>query len=224
MSRFSLIRRIVVVAIAFTSAAFAQQLTADEQKALVAKLQKQRAEMPAMTAGFTEERTTRLSGKPVVSSGTLSFQTPNKFRRELTGAAPSTTVCDGTELWIYFPKFKEVEHYTLAQQQMLEDSLAALTAGLNFDGVEKHFRYTISKDGDGNRIELIPKRGGLKRFLTTLTVWLDAEGVIQKTDAVLPKGDRVVTAYKSVRSAKKSDGKFEFTPPAGTTVTTPLGK
>jgi chaperone LolA len=224
MSRYSHIPKIAAFIVAFASAAPAQDLAADEQKALVTALQRQRAEMPAMSATFTEERTTRLLNKPVLSSGTLAFQTPNKFRRELTGSAPSTTVCNGSELWIYYPKFNEAEHYTLANEQMLEDSLAALTAGLNFDGIEKHFRYAVAKEGGGHRILLSPRRAGLKRILTTLTVWLDADGVIQKTDASLPKGDRIVTTYKNVRSAKQSDGKFEFTPPAGVNVTTPLGK
>lgn len=226
MSRFSHIRKFIITlaTAALASHAFAQELSEGEQKEFVAKLQKKRAEMPAITASFAEERTTRLFAKPVNSTGTLAFQSPNKFRRELAGDSPSTTVCNGTELWIHYPKFNEVEHYTLKQQQMLEDSLAALTAGLNFEGVEKHFRYTVAKDGAGYRVALTPKRAGLKRILTTLTVWLDSDGLIQKTDAMIPKGDRVVTTYKNVRNAKLSDAKFEFTPPPGTNVTSPLGK
>jgi hypothetical protein len=53
----------------------------------------------------------------------------------------------------------------------------------------------------------------LRRIVTALTVWMDGDGNIQKTDATLPKGDRVVTTYKNVRPAKTSDAKFEFTPP-----------
>jgi chaperone LolA len=208
----------------FSPFAAAQELSADEEKALVAKLQQERAQTPAITAGFTEEKTTRLLKKPIVSSGTLAFQAPNRFRRDLTGNSPSTTVCNGQELWIYYPTMQAAEKYTLGQKQFFDDSIAALTAGLNFQDVERFFRVSAFREGSNYRVTLTPKSGGLKRILTNLTVWLDGDGMIQKTDASLPKGDRVTTTYRNVRAAKHTDGKFEFAPPAGVNVSTPLGK
>lgn len=217
-------RCFLILSLCAAALSHSQELTPPEQKELIAALQAHRAAHPAMTADFTEERTTRLLTKPIISNGEVSFLAPNKFRRELRGNAPSTTVCNGSELWIYYPKFSEAEHYTLGAQQMFDDSLAALTAGLNFNGVEKFFRISAAREGSGHRVTLTPKSGSLKRLLTTLTVWLAADGVLQKTDAALPKGDRVVTTYKNVRSTKQSAAKFDFTPPPGTKVTTPLGR
>jgi chaperone LolA len=217
-------RYILALSIVATLTASAQELTADEQKAFVEKLQSQRAQLPSLSAEFTEERTTRLVSKPIVSSGTMAFQSPNKFRREVKGNAPSMAVCNGQELWIYYPAFKEAEHYTLGQRQVFDDSLAALTAGLNFEGVEKYFKIKATKNSEGYDVALTPKSSGLRKYVTSLQVSMDADGIVKKTDAILPKGDRVVTSYRSVKSAKQSDSKFEFTPPAGVNVTTPLGK
>ncbi len=219
MSRF-----ILALSLAFTLAANAQELTADEQKSLIEKLQSQRTKLPALTAEFTEERTTRLVNKPIVSSGTISFQAPDKFRREVKGNTPTLAVCNGRELWIYYPAFSEAERYTLGQRQIFDDSIAALTAGLNFDGVEKYFRLTARKDGAGYSVSLVPKSSGLKKYITALEVQIEADGTVKKTEATLPKGDRVVTTYRAAKSAKQSDAKFDFTPPAGVNVTTPLGK
>jgi chaperone LolA len=219
MSRF-----ILALSLALTLTAAAQELTADEQKVLIEKLQSQRTKQPAMTAEFTEQRTTRLVNKPIVSSGTIAFQAPDKFRREVKGSSPSLAVCNGRELWIYYPAFNEAERYTLGQRQIFDDSLAALTAGLNFEGVEKYFRISASKDGAGYSVSLVPKSSGLKKYITTLEVFIEADGTVKKTDATLPKGDRVVTTYRDAKSAKQSDAKFDFTPPAGVNVTTPLGK
>ena len=218
MSRYFIVLSILA------AAAFAQELSTAEQKALVARLQSHRAEYPAMTGEFTEEKTTRLLTKPLISTGDIAFEAPAKFRRELRGNSPSTTICNGTELWIYYPKFNEAEHYTLGRQAQFDDSLAALTAGLNFADVDKYFRISASRDGTGHRIELTPRKTTLKRILTTLTVWLDAKDAIQKTDATLPKGDRIITTYKAIRPAKKSSASFDFTPPAGAKVSTPMGK
>ena len=223
MSRF-FPRLSLIALLVLSPVARAQELSADEEKTLVTKLQQQRAQMPAITASFTEEKTTRLLKKPIVSSGTLAFQAPNRFRRDLTGNNPSTTVCNGQELWIYYPNMQAAEKYTLGQKQFFDDSIAALTAGLNFQDVERFFQVKALREGANYRIILTPKRGGLRRILEGLTVRLDGDGIIQQTDAILPKGDRVTTTYRNVRAAKHSDAKFEFTPPAGVNVSTPLGK
>lgn len=217
-------RCFLLLSLAASSAAFAQDLSPADQKALIAGLQARRAEFPAMSGEFTEEKTTRLLIEPVISTGSIAFQTPNKFRRDLRGNTPSTTVCNGKELWIYYPKFNEAEHFTLGEKQFFDDSLAALTAGLNFTDVEKFFRVAAAKDGPGTRIALTPRSSSLKRILTKLTVWFDGNGTIQKTDAALPKGDRIVTTYKSVRPARQSAATFDFHPPAGVKISTPLGK
>jgi outer membrane lipoprotein-sorting protein len=201
----------------------AQQLTADDEKALLARLREQRAQFPALTADFTEERTTHLLKKPIRSTGTIAFHAPNKFRRDLRGQSPSLTVCNGTDLWIFYPAFKEAEHYTLGRKQLFDDSLAALTAGLNFQDVDRFFRVAPVREGTGYRILLTPKSGGLRRLLTKLTVWMNADAVIEKSDAELPKGDRISTAYRNVRMLKNVEAKFDFTPPSDAHVSTPLG-
>ena len=226
MSRSSKLRNaaaFILSLIAFAASAPAQQLSADDEKALLAKLRDQRAQFPALTADFTENRTTHLLNKPIRGSGTIAFHAPGKFRREIKGTSPSLTVCNGTELWIYYPNFSEAEHYTLGRKQFFDDSLAALTAGLNFQDVEKFFRISAAREGAGHRILLTPKSSGLRRILTSLTVWMNADAVIEKTDATLPKGDRITTTYRNVRALKNVDVKFDFTPPAGAHVSTPLG-
>jgi outer membrane lipoprotein-sorting protein len=220
----ALLAALSLVALLFSSAAAtAQQLTADDEKALLARLREQRSQFPALTADFTEERTTHLLKKPIRSTGTIAFHAPNKFRRDLRGQSPSLTVCNGTELWIHYPAFKEAEHYTLGRKQFFDDSLAALTAGLNFHDVDRFFRIAPAREGTGYRIVLTPKSGSLRRLLTSLTVWMNADAIVEKTDATLPKGDRISTTYRNVRALKNVDVKFDFTPPSDAHVSTPLG-
>ena len=49
-------------------------------------------------ADFQEQRMIRLMKKPILSSGKVWFQPPNKFRREVKGSSPSLTVSDGRQL------------------------------------------------------------------------------------------------------------------------------
>ena len=72
----------------------------------------------------------RLMKNPVLSSGTVWFQPPNKFRREVKGNSPSVTVSDGRELWIYYPNFKSAERYPLGKGSPLDATVAAINSAL----------------------------------------------------------------------------------------------
>ena len=202
----------------------AAELAPAEATALLEKLQQHRAKFPTLTADFTEEKTTHLLKKPLTGNGTIAFQTPNKFRRELKGSNPSVTVSNGEKLWIYYPNFKEAELYTLGQRQFFDDSIAALTAGLNFDHVGDYYRFKAFRESSGYRLVLTPKSGGLKRMLKELSVWVDDDFKIEKTDATLPKEDRIVTTYRNQRPTPVPAGTFDFTPPADAHISQPLGK
>jgi chaperone LolA len=204
----------------------AADLSPAETQSLLKSLEDHRAKSPSLTADFTEEKTTHLLTKPLVSSGTIAFQIPNKFRREVTGQNPSITVSNGQKLWIYYPGFKEAELYTLGQKAYFDDSIAALTAGLNFQNIEKFFTFKASRESDKSpyRIDLTPRSSGLKRIVKDLSVWVDEDARIQRTETTLPKGDRVVTTYKNQHPTTLAASTFDFTPPADAHVSQPLGK
>ena len=208
-----------------TLAASAQTaLSPADTEALIAKMREHRAKFPSLTADFTEEKTTHLLQKPVTTAGTLAFETPNHFRREVKGNNPSLTVSNGKTLWIFYPNFQEAERYTLGAQSFFDDSIAALTAGLNFQNVGDFYHYEAFRDGDGHRFLLKPKTAGLKRLLRELAVFIGPDFLIQKTAATLPKEDRVVTVYRNQKSVAIPAGTFDFKPPADAHVSTPLGK
>ncbi len=202
----------------------AADLSPAEAQTVLRTLEEHRAKSPSLTAEFTEEKTSHLLTKPLVSSGTISFQVPNKFRREVTGKNPSITVSNGQKLWIYYSGFKEAELYTMGQKAYFDDSVAALTAGLNFQNIEKFFTYKASRESASGpyRIQLTPRSGGLKRMVKELEVWVDEDAKILRTETILPKGDKVVTTYKNQRAASLPASTFDFTPPADAHISQPL--
>ena len=201
------------------------ELTPAETQTLMKSLQEHRAKFPSLSADFVEERTTHLLTKPITSDGTIAFQVPNKFRRDVTGNSPSLTVSNGLKLWIYYPNFKEAELYTLGQKAFFDDSIAALTAGLNFQRVEQFFTYKAFREAPGYRLVLSPRGPGLRRMLKELSVWVDEEYKIERSETItLPKGDRIVTNYKNQRPTPLSPTIFDFTPPSDAHISQPLGK
>ena len=202
----------------------AEQLSAPDMKALLARIREKRNAAPHVQADFHEEKVIRLMNKPISSSGKVWFQAPNKFRREVKGNAPSIMISDGQQLWIYYPNFKSAEHYSLGKHSPLDAAMAAINTALNLENVESTFHITGAKAATGYDLELLPRGPSMKRLFQNFHLRINDELLAERTEMLQPNGDRIVTTYSSQTRAPIPSSTFEFTPPAGTDVATPLGK
>ena len=107
---------------------------------------------------------------------------------------------------------------------MFDDALAALTAGLNFARVEEFYSLDIAHNDGVYQLTLTPKHSNLKRVVNQLTVVLDKDLDVRRTELILPKGDTVTTNYTNTRRTDLPTSTFEFNPPGDVHVTHPLGK
>ena len=210
----------VFLAFALTSVARSAPLPETELKNLLAAIRQNRTTQ----ADFQEERMIRLMKKPVLSSGTVSFQPPNKFRREVKGNSPSITVSDGRELWIYYPNFKSAERYPLGKGSPLDATVAAINSALNLENIETSFNISATKTGNGSELQLLPRTAAMKRVFQKLDLRISEKFRVERTDMLLPNGDRIVTTYSNQTRTPIPSSTFEFKPPSGTEVTTPLGQ
>jgi outer membrane lipoprotein carrier protein len=210
----------ILAVVALMSIARAAPLSEGELKNLLAAIRQNRTTQ----ADFHEERLIRLMKKPVVSSGTVSFQPPNKFRREVKGNSPSMTVSDGRELWIYYPNFKSAERYPLGKGSPLDATVAAINSALNLENIETSFTISATKGENGYELQLLPRVAAMKRVFQKLDLRIDDKFRVERTDMLLPNGDRIVTTYSNQTRAPIPSSTFEFKPPPGTEVTTPLGQ
>jgi outer membrane lipoprotein carrier protein len=202
----------------------AQTLSPTDVKTLLERIREKRAAVPSMEADFQEQRKIHLLDDPINSSGKIWFQAPNRFRVERKGNAPSITVSDGQQLWIYYPNFKSVERYSLARRSPLDAAISAITTALNLENVEHTFHITGQKTENGYDLELIPRNPSMKRIFQKLSLHLSNDLIAEHTDMVQANGDRIVTTYQNTGHAAIAPTEFEFTPPPGTEVSTPLGK
>lgn len=210
----------ILVASVLASVAKSAPLSGGELKNLLAAIRQNRSTQ----ADFQEERVIRLMKKPVSSLGTVWFQVPNKFRREVKGNSPSVTVSDGRELWIYYPNFKSAERYPLGKGSPLDATVAAINSALNLENMETSFNVTATKSDNGHELALLPRTAAMKRVFQKLDLRINSAFRVERTDMLLPNGDRIVTTYSNQARAAIPASTFEFKPPAGTEVTTPLGQ
>ena len=206
--------------VAAASVATSAALSEADLKNLLAAVRQNRTTQ----ADFQEERVMRLMKKPVVSSGTVWFQPPNKFRREVKGNSPSVSVSDRRELWIYYPNFKSAERYPLGKGSPLDATVAAINSALNLENIENSFNITATRNENGYKLQLLPRSAAMKRAFQKLDIQVNDKFRVERTDMLLPNGDRIVTTYSNQTRTPIPSSTFEFKPPPGTDVTTPLGQ
>jgi outer membrane lipoprotein carrier protein len=210
----------VLTVLALTSTENTAPLSEADLKNLLAGIGANRSTQ----ADFQEERAIRLMKKPIVSSGRISFEPPNKFRREVKGNSPSVTVSDGSQLWIYYPNFKSAERYPLGKGSPLDSTVAAINSALNLENLENTFQINATKTDKGYELALLPRTASMKRVFQKLDLHINENLRVDRTDMLLPNGDRIVTMYSNQTRASVPASTFEFKPPAGAEVTTPLGQ
>src|SRR6266513_1889796 len=210
----------VLAFVTLTSTAKTAPLPEVDLKNLLAGVRQNRSTQ----ADFQEQRVLRLMKKPILSSGTIWFQPPNKFRREVKGNSPSVTVSDGRQLWIYYPNFKSAERYPLGKGSPLDSTVAAINSALNLENIENSFRIAATKSDKGYELTLLPRTGSMKRVFQKLDLHINENLRVERTDMLLPNGDRIVTTYSNQTRAPVPASSFEFKPPAGTEVSRPMGQ
>jgi outer membrane lipoprotein-sorting protein len=215
-------RTLVSAALAFIALATTAKtapLSEADVKNLLAGIRQNRTTQ----ADFQEQRMIRLMKNPIVSSGRIWFQPPNKFRREVKGSSPSVTVSDGRQLWIYYPNFKSAERYPLGKGSPLDSTVAAINSALNLENIENTFQVNATKTDNGYELALVPRTASMKQVFQKLDLHIN-ELRVDRTDMLLPNGDRIVTSYSNQTRAPIPASTFEFKSPPGTEVTTPLGQ
>ena len=208
----------------FASIVRAQSLSDSDVKNLLRRIAERRASSPDVRADLQEQKTMHLLNRPIVSSGKIWFHAPNKFRREITGNSPSVTVSNGRDLWIYYPNFRSAEHYSLGKRSPADAAIAAINTALNLENVESTFRMTGAKIDNGYALELTPRSPSMKRMFQKFDLRLNNDLVAERTEMTQPNGDHIVTTYSNQTRAAIPASTFEFTPPAGTQISTPLGR
>src|SRR4249919_1333493 len=154
----------IFLAFALTYVAKSAPISDSELKNLLAAVRQNRTTQ----ADFQEQRVIRLMKNPVLSSGTVWFQPPNKFRREVKGSSPSVTVSDGRQLWIYYPNFKSAERYPLGKSSPLDSTVAAINSALNLENIENTFQINATKSDKGYDLTLLPRTASMKRVFQKL--------------------------------------------------------
>jgi outer membrane lipoprotein carrier protein len=187
--------------------------------AVAERVQRRYEKVRDLRARF-EQRTERvaLGSAPtdaLVASGEVVFAKPGKMRWTYAAPEPSLVVSDGTTLWIYDEKAREVQKLSLAQGYLS-------AAGVQFllgDGklVDEFSIAATACSEPAVTLVLTPKRDAqYERIELTVD---GKSGLVAETAVVDLFGNRTVVAFRESRENAGADSAlFRFAPPAGVRV------
>jgi len=208
----------------FVASVNCQTLSPSETKKFLARVHEKLAGSPNLEATFQEEKTSHFLSKPVLSTGKVWFQAPNKFRREMKGGAQTVAASNGRDFWIYFPTRKSAQHFTLGKNSPVDAAITAMITALNLENVESTYQVSASKNDGRYELQLLPSTPAGKRLFQRFDLRISNDLFVQRTEMVKPNGDRIVTTYSNQSRAAIPAATFEFTPPPGTQISSPLGR
>ncbi len=195
----------------------ADPLGAPETAALLKKIAASRAGR-TVQADFVETKTLPLWKDPIVESGTIAFEPPDRFLRKTS----NLMLCDGKMLWMFYPEFQQVEKYPVSAQGPGQ-IFAALGQAMRFEDLDQIFRVSASSLADGFLIELTPKSGMLRRTIQRLALELDSSLRLRASTLTGRDGNVIETKYSNEKFLAPGDIDFTFQPPAAATIVAPLG-
>lgn len=217
--------RFLPILVFFVAASFASAapMTSDEINDLVKRLESHYENKISLQANFREERHMSILKDALINQGKLWFTPPDKFRREIEGNQPSTTVIDGKNMTIYYPNLKTAERYNLDKRPELKNSLQAITAGLNFQNLSDYYNIEGTKEGKLYRVTLTPKTASIRKLVKVVTLTVEQDLTPTAVELETARGEKVNITYSDVKRDSVSESMYQFNPPAGTNITTPFG-
>jgi outer membrane lipoprotein carrier protein len=187
-------------------------------KAMLEKIQKYYDATKDLHAKFEQTLESGMGGKAKKASGDVWLKKPGKMRWDYAKPEKKLMVADGTTLWVY-----EEEDQQAIKQDMRSSTLPTQVSFLVGEGkLTNDFDATMEKsEADAVTLKLVPKVGTTAyRYLNFVVD--PKSGMVKQTIIFDQQGGKNTLTFTDVEQNKGVvDGKFTFSPPAGTRIIAP---
>jgi outer membrane lipoprotein carrier protein len=200
-------------ALLFASFCCAPLLFAQENDALVRKVDDHYNHLSSLRAHYTESYAGM--GMNRTEEGTLLLKKPGRMRWTYAAPVGKVFVLDGKFAWFYTPGDAQA---TRVPAKELDDLRSPLRFLLGHTQLKKELDgLTVMADGTGFRISGVPK--GMAQRVKLLSLWVTTAGAIERMK--LEEVDGAVTEFAFTgmqENVPVKDADFAFVPPDGVSV------
>ncbi|MEO6909993.1 MAG: outer membrane lipoprotein carrier protein LolA [Edaphobacter sp.] len=192
---------------------FAQGPIAQDNAALIRKVDNHYNHLTSLRAHYTERYTGM--GMDRTESGTLLLKKPGRMRWNYDTPVGKVFVLDGKYGWFYTPGDSQVQRIPAKE---LDDLRSPLRFLLGHTQLQKELdKLTVTPDGSGFRITGVPK--GMEQRVKLLTLGVTATGTIERMRLEEISGSITEFIFSDIKEnvpVKNQD--FVFQVPAGVVV------
>ncbi|HWW24259.1 MAG TPA: outer membrane lipoprotein chaperone LolA, partial [Edaphobacter sp.] len=209
----NLVRNALLVGLLGFALFFPSLLGAQENDALVRKVDDHYNHLSSLRAHYTEHYSGM--GMDRTEEGTLLLKKPGRMRWSYAAPVGKVFVLDGKFAWFYTPGDAQA---TRVPAKQLDDLRSPLRFLLGHTQLKKELdNLTVAPVGSGFRVSGVPK--GMAQRLKLLTLDVSSTGAIERMR--LEEVDGAVTEFEFSEMQENvpvKDADFVFVPPAGVTV------
>lgn len=187
----------------------------EETAALLEKIQQQYEKMTSLRADFSQVLTNVSSKESQRRGGRVAIKKPHAIRWETLEPERELLVAGKDVVWDYFEEEKTAYKYHAAEVLDSKTMLRFLAGKARLDA---DFEVAPAGTDQGlTRLDLTPREP--EPGLVAASVWVNAEGIIQRISMVDFYGNENVVAFANLMlNPPLEDSLFVFTPPKGVEV------
>jgi outer membrane lipoprotein-sorting protein len=181
------------------------------------------------TADLTQTRSLKVLMQPLVVTGRVWVQLPNRFRWELGQPPQTIALRQPDQLLLIYPRLKRAEKYPLntAQSGPWKDALALLDASFPRNRADLESRFQVLSVTQTNavmQLVLQPRSSAARKFMTEIHVLVNTNDFAPAaTELRFSDGSRLRSDFtNAVLNAPLREGVFEVKLEPEVTVVEPL--
>lgn len=142
-------------------------------EALIERVRAAQDGLETLEAEFVQERSSEFLTATERSSGTFSYQAPDRVRWEYVAPRPISLVIDGETMTTWFHDLGRAERLKVGR--VSSQVFQYLNASGSLESLLRYFRATVAfPPGDEPyRIELVPRFARVAKRLESMTLWID---------------------------------------------------
>jgi outer membrane lipoprotein-sorting protein len=195
------------------------------------QMDRQAQSFRTLTARVERTKVTVLVNDRSTEVGQMYLRRDNRLRIDLTAPDERTVLLTGDQLYLYTPRIRQVEQYSLARHRGLVEQFLLLGFGTRARQLERAYLITLLGEQplDDHRtvvLDLVPRDNRVRQQVAHIQLWLDESSWLPLQQKIFEAGtqDYSVIRYSAlVRNVPLSDSLFKPHWPRGTQRIKPQG-
>ena len=185
------------------------KLTAEQQKEIVAKVDKSASAMTQMQCEFSQTKSMKLLSKEMQSKGVMYLKKPNKLRWQYTSPYDYTFIMNGDKVQI--KSTKSTKNIDVQGNKMFRQITNIILNSVTGGTLKSSNDFTVEiyKADASYYAKLLPKKKELKQLYQYLEIWFDpALTMVSSVKMVEKTGDVTVVKLTNTKIGVAVDEKL----------------